>query len=82
LRLGEELKYQILQTLEFEEWYDHQSRKTQLIIAARLERLFAEGHWGIVNRFEGLTELKWISGLRVYTAVLKTATVIILLGGN
>jgi putative addiction module killer protein len=46
-----------------------------------LTRIEQEGHFGIVNRFMGITELKWSSGLRVYTAEIKPA-IFVLLGGN
>ncbi len=39
------------------------------------------GHFGLVNRFNGLTELKWANGLRVYTYVVHP-NVVLLLGGN
>lgn len=74
--------YRILETEEFRHWFQNQSLKTQLIITARLERLQAEGHWGFVNRFDNLIELKWTSGMRIYTALIENTLVIILVGGN
>ena len=76
------MKYLLLETSEFREWLDDQPLKTQVIINARLERLCVEGHWGFINSFDGITELKWISGLRIYTAKREKQIVIILLGGN
>ncbi len=76
------MKYEIYRTSEFDEWFVGQTIKTKLIIEARLERLSQEGHWGFINKFDGLVELKWTSGLRVYTAVVGKVIVIILLGGN
>jgi putative addiction module killer protein len=76
------MKYEIYKASEFDKWFADQAIKTKLIIKARLERLSQEGHWGFINKFDGLVELKWTSGLRVYTAVVGNVTVIILLGGN
>jgi putative addiction module killer protein len=76
------VNYRILETQEFRNWFQDQNLKTQLIVTARLERLQSEGHWGFVNRFDRLTELKWTSGLRVYSALIENTLVIVLLGGN
>ena len=72
----------IFKTQEFIEWYSIQNQKTQFIIEARLKRLKDDDHWGTVNEFDGLIELKWKSGIRIYTAVIENVTVFILLGGN
>ena len=74
--------FEIFKTTEFSEWFETQPLKTKIIVEARLSRLAEDKHWGFVNRFDALTELKWTSGLRVYTAVVKGVTVISLLGGN
>ncbi len=63
-------------------WYNEQTEKTQFIIEARLKRISNENHWGFVNKFDGLIELKWPSGMRIYTAKINNILVIILLGGN
>ena len=76
------MAYRILQTEEFQKWFEEQNLKTQLIITARLERLQVEGHWGFVNHFDGLIELKWTSGMRIYTTLVGNTLVVILLGGN
>ncbi len=75
------MKFEIFRTAEFTEWYEGLDAKTKWMIAARLERIKNEGHFGTVNRFEGLTELKWKSGLRVYTVELRPR-LIVLYGGN
>lgn len=74
--------YRIIETEEYLSWLQKQSVKTQLIVNARFTRLQAEGHWGFVNRFDDLIELKWPSGMRIYTALIDSAVVIILGGGN
>lgn len=67
---------------DYIQWYEQQSEKTQFIIEARLDRIAKENHWGFVNKFEGLIELKWTSGMRIYTAKINNVMVVILLGGN
>lgn len=71
----------VLRTTAFVEWYQDLDRRTQLLVDARLERIASEGHFGTVRRFEGITELKWASGLRVYSAE-RFPNLILLLGGN
>ena len=71
----------ILRTAAFVEWYQDLDGKIQLLVDARIERIVLEGHFGTIRRFEGITELKWTSGLRVYTAE-RFPNLILLLGGN
>lgn len=73
---------EIFRTDEFQAWFDEQPPKIRLLIKARLERIRAEGHFGDTNRFEGLVELKWASGLRVYTHIRGDHLLLVLLGGN
>ena len=58
----------LFETSEFINWYNEQPSKVQYIIEARLKRISEEGHWGFINKFDGLVELKWTSGIRIYTA--------------
>ena len=76
------MNFEIIKTAEFEEWFDDQSMKTKVIIDARLQRIALDGHFGTINTFDGLIELKWTSGLRIYTHRFENKTLIILLGGN
>ena len=71
----------ILQADEFRAWLSEQPEKVQVIVQARLGRIQDEGHFGLVNRFGLITELKWTSGMRIYTFV-KAPNLIVLLGGN
>jgi len=74
--------FEILKTAEYLEWFGEQTRKTQVIVDARLQRIALEGHFGTINTFDGLIELKWPIGLRIYTHRIGNCTLIILLGGN
>ncbi len=73
--------FRLFKTETFADWYKDLDVHTQKIVYARLTRIEQEGHFGTVNRFDGITELKWKSGLRIYTAVL-APNVFVLLGGN
>ena len=73
---------EILKTDEFLEWFDEQQEKTKLLIDARLDRIAYFAHFGTINRFAGIIELKWKSGMRVYTHRLDQETLIVLLGGT
>ncbi len=75
-------KYQILKSSEFMIWYEKQNRKTKVVIDGRLDRIQIDGHFGFTNQFDGLIELKWPSGMRVYTFVYKRIIVVVLNGGN
>ena len=80
--MDQQLKYQVLKTQEFTEWFETLPAATQGLILARLHRLSVEGHYGFINTFDGLIELKWKSGLRVYTARIGKIVIIALGGGN
>ena len=75
------MKYQVLKTLEFEDWLEEQQPKLKTQILARLD-LVALGHFGNHKRFEGLIELKWLNGTRVYSFLWGSAIVVAVYGGN
>jgi hypothetical protein len=49
------MKYQILKSSDFMDWFGKQSRKIKAMIDAQLDRI----------QIDGLVELKWTSGMRV-----------------
>lgn len=70
-------------TAEFEEWFEVQNPKLQGLIRSRFSRIELYGYFGDTKRLgDGLFELKWKSGLRVYYAYLEREQVIIILGGT
>lgn len=77
-----EMFYEILKTADYEEWFASQTGKAQAIIDARLQRIVVDNHFGTINTFDGLIELKWKIGLRIYIHRYGNKTLIILLGGN
>ncbi len=74
-------KLQVLKTSEFEKWLSKLQRKHRAIILARLD-LLSTGHFGDHKRFEGLIELRWKNGTRVYSFMWGEAIVVALNGGN
>jgi putative addiction module killer protein len=75
------LKLKVLKTSEFDDWLGLQAPKTRAIIKARLD-MISIGHFGNHKRFEGLIELKWLNGIRVYTFMWGDSVVVALYGGN
>jgi len=74
--------FAILRTNHFEEWFETQDKETKARIQMRLDRIAIDGHFGFTNFFDGILELKWKSGLRVYTARLGQVVIVVLAGGT
>lgn len=74
-------KQQVLTTDEFDKWLSKQQPKLKAIVLARLD-LLSIGHFGDHKRFDGLIELRWKNGTRVYSFMWGEAIVIALNGGN
>jgi len=72
----------IERTTEFIEWFDGLNLKDQFQIDSRMQRIRDHAHFGDAkNLGNGLAELRWKSGRRIYFS--KTgSTVIILLNGG
>lgn len=70
-----------MKTPEFDTWLEEQQLKVRTIIKARLD-LISLGHFGDHKRFEGLTELRWRNGIRVYTFIWNSIVVVVTNGGN
>jgi putative addiction module killer protein len=75
------LKLKVLKTSEFDDWLSDQPPKTRVIVKARLD-MVSLGHFGNHKRFEGLIELRWLNGIRVYTFMWGSALVVAISGGN
>ena len=57
----------VIRTDEFEDWFDEQTVKEQAQIDARIQRIEEYDHFGDAKDLgEGLAELRWASGRRVY----------------
>ena len=74
-------QYEVLTTSEFDEWLEDVQPKKRLIVKSRLD-MISMGHFGDHKRFEGLIELRWANGTRVYAFHWGSAVVVALYGGN
>ncbi len=76
----------IIRTSDFNEWLEHQSLKTKVQISARIFRIQVFDHLGDYKHLQdGLLELRWKSGLRIYFAIERDQEdriTILILGGN
>ena len=55
---------------EFTKWFEAVDNTTRIRVAARLQKVEAQGHFGeFRNLGQGLCELKWKLGLRVYFVI-------------
>ncbi|MBX2987048.1 MAG: type II toxin-antitoxin system RelE/ParE family toxin [Bdellovibrionaceae bacterium] len=73
--------FKIILTEEFEHWLQEQMPKTRSLVRSRLD-LLSLGHFGDCKRFEGLLELRWKNGIRVYCFFWDRSVVVALDGGN
>lgn len=77
------MRYKITKTPEFKEWLADQEDKSQVQIYERLAKIQDQGHFGTKKTFDsGVSELKWVSGRRVYYTIIPVRNVIVLIGGN
>ena len=70
---------------EFKKWFGKESEKSKAQIDARLENIGLFGHFGDHKSLgEGLSELRWKNGRRIYYALKRddTEVIIILIGGS
>ena len=74
---------EIRKTLEFEEWHENLRSKEQIQVDARLLRIQNSDHFGDAKSLgEGLGELRWKNGWRVYFCREASTGILLLLGGN
>lgn len=72
----------IQETEDFKEWFNDLTKKEKIQVAARLERIKTQEHFGDVkNLGKGLCELRWKNGWRVYFIVGKNSIVLVI-GGH
>jgi len=77
------MEFSLEKTTEFNDWFDDQTDKIKGLIWARFSRIENAGHFGIVNSVgDGVFELKWKIGLRVYFAYLDQKRIVVLIGGT
>ncbi|HSX11784.1 MAG TPA: type II toxin-antitoxin system RelE/ParE family toxin [Chlamydiales bacterium] len=70
-------------TSDFKSWLEELPLKEELQIRKRLYAVEQEGHFGDCKYLDdGLFELRWKNGKRVYFAKLSDKRIILLLGGR
>jgi putative addiction module killer protein len=79
----ENSKYTIYNAEEYDEWLEEQPLKSQLQVLDRISHIREDGHFGDHKDVEdGVWELKWKNGRRVYYAYIPEKHILLLLGGN
>lgn len=78
------MQYRFLKTPEYEEWIGQEPPKSRVQIAKRLANIEREGHFGVFrdDLGDGICELKWDNGRRIYYAFIPERKILLLLGGN
>jgi putative addiction module killer protein len=75
--------YTILNAEEYDDWLETHPLKSRLQVLDRLSRIREDGHFGDHKDVEdGIWELRWKNGRRVYYAYVPEMKIILLLGGN
>lgn len=70
-------------TIEFSEWLSNLTWKEQGQINARLERIQNSGHFGDAKSLgNGLAELRWKNGWRIYFFKEGKFMIVLLVGGH
>lgn len=73
----------ISKTKEFQNWFDSLTLKEKLKVESRLERIQNLEYFGDAKPLgDGLAELQWKNGWRVYFVKVKAAIILLLNGGN
>lgn len=74
---------QIIRSAEFERWLAAEPAKIQALVESRIFRIEHYDHFGDARHLgDGLAELKWKNGLRVYFARTGNRLVLLLHGGG
>lgn len=81
LTIGPQVEYDIIVTEEFDDWLESMPIAMRRRVMSRLDHALI-GHFGLHNRFDGLIEVKWLNGLRVYTFIWESTVIVVLTGGN
>ncbi len=77
------MKIEIGSTKDFDFWLKELPLREELQIRKRLQNIQENGHFGDCKYLnEGLFELRWNNGRRVYFAKLDNRKIILLLGGR
>ena len=74
--------YVVYTTEEYDEWVASESLVSQRIVAERLQKITWDGHFGDVKPIgDGVSEMRWANGRRVYYVLVPERNMLLLLGG-
>lgn len=77
------MSYKIYPMPQYDEWYETQTEKSKFQIEKRLDKIKTEDHFGHIRDLgDGLAELKFNDGRRIYYTIIPVNNVILLLGGS
>jgi putative addiction module killer protein len=73
----------VLRSIEFEHWLANESAKIQALAESRIFRIEHYDHFGDAKQLsDGLSELRWKNGLRIYFARVGNRVILLLHGGG
>ncbi len=73
----------IEKTTAFAAWLEKQSPKFRALVESRLNRIVESAHFGTAkNLGQGLAELKFKNGYRIYFVKLDVKKILLVLGGH
>ncbi len=76
------MSIRVKRSTEFIKWFDSLTLRDQVIIDARIARIETFEHFGDCKYLgEGLAELRWKNGFRVYFLKLNGEIILLLIGG-
>ena len=77
------MKWTVLKKKFYSSWYNDQSTKYQALIQSRLQKIEDEGHFGKIRWLDdGLWELKFNIGIRIYYARTGQFEITLFIGGT
>lgn len=77
------MRYSIKKTTEYNDWLATESAKSQVQITKRLANIEQWGHFGTIRDVDdGVWELKWRNGRRIYYVHVFEAKILLLIGGS
>jgi putative addiction module killer protein len=76
------VRYTIYKTKEYEKWILRENEKSKAQIAQRVAAIQWDGYFGDAKNIgNGVFELRWKNGRRVYYEIIPEKNLILLLGG-
>lgn len=77
------MRYTLYRTIEYDEWFENEILKSKFQIKKRLLKIEDEGYFGHIRDLgDGVSELKFNDGRRIYFTIIPHLQVLLLLGGN